>query len=239
MSESHRSAGRWFIVLSILAVVCISIVPLWRRVHESSRDARAAKCLMTIGMALYSYHDDYGSFPPAYITDETGKPKHSWRVLLLPYLGYDELYGRYDFDQPWDGPKNLALAENVCDIYGSATDPRGRGTMARFLAVVGPRTAWPGQNTVRKVDFVDGLAETILLLDCVDSDVKWTEPRDLSFRDALTFEGTGNYLRIARNRPQGVLFLDAGSTVGTLPTDFSPELLKSLLTINGGERIEE
>ena len=42
--------------------------------------------LRAIGLALHRYHDDYGAFPPAVLTDEDGEPLHSWRVLVLPYL---------------------------------------------------------------------------------------------------------------------------------------------------------
>ncbi len=67
-------------------------------------------CLLNIALALQNYHDDYGSFPPAYIPDKDGKPMHSWRVLLLPYLERRTLYEKYRFDEPWNGPNNRKLA---------------------------------------------------------------------------------------------------------------------------------
>ena len=42
--------------------------------------------LSRLGLAFRQYHDDYGSFPPAYLVGADGNPMHSWRVLLLPYL---------------------------------------------------------------------------------------------------------------------------------------------------------
>lgn len=236
MSRLHLSVGRWFIVLGTVAVVSVLFIGWWRFVSVNSPEVRAAKSLMMISVAISSYYEDHGSFPPAFIADETGKPKHSWRVLLLPYLGYDDLYKRYNFDQPWDGPDNRAIADEVCDIYGSAIGPGG-GTLTRFLAVVGPQTAWPGPHGVRRQDITDRLSETIVVLDCVASDIKWTEPRDLAFGDALRLKGAGNCLRMARDRPQGVLCLNALGEVGRLPKCFSPDLLKSLLTIRGGEKI--
>ena len=41
---------------------------------------------------MHNYHDEHGSFPPAYIADASGKPMHSWRVLILPYLDEKGLY---------------------------------------------------------------------------------------------------------------------------------------------------
>ena len=40
------------------------------------------------------------SWPPAYLADRDGKPMHSWRVLILPFLEQQELYRAYHFDEP-------------------------------------------------------------------------------------------------------------------------------------------
>ena len=37
-----------------------------------------------IWLGLQNYHERYGSYPPAYVADQNGRPTHSWRVLLLP-----------------------------------------------------------------------------------------------------------------------------------------------------------
>jgi len=43
-------------------------------------------------LAVANYHDSHGQFPPPYIAEADGKPMHSWRVLILPYLEHGELY---------------------------------------------------------------------------------------------------------------------------------------------------
>ena len=45
-----------------------------------------------IALAFHDYHDRYSSFPPAFLADTNGRPMHSWRVLLLPFLGCQDLY---------------------------------------------------------------------------------------------------------------------------------------------------
>src|SRR5262245_2481223 len=45
--------------------------------------------LKQIGLALEQYRDTYRYFPPAYVADANGRPMHSWRVLILPYLGQE------------------------------------------------------------------------------------------------------------------------------------------------------
>jgi hypothetical protein len=61
-------------------------------------------------LAVANYHDVKGHYPPAYIADANGKPMHSWRVLILPYLEENELFEKYDFTQPWNSEANLRLA---------------------------------------------------------------------------------------------------------------------------------
>jgi hypothetical protein len=44
-------------------------------------------------LAVLTYEAQYHCFPPAYIPDKDGKPMHSWRVLMLPYLQYKDRPG--------------------------------------------------------------------------------------------------------------------------------------------------
>jgi hypothetical protein len=37
-----------------------------------------------IALAVHSYEARFGQSPPAYKPDANGRPKHSWRVLVLP-----------------------------------------------------------------------------------------------------------------------------------------------------------
>ena len=56
--------------------------------------------MQMIVLAMLLYHEDHGTLPPAFTVDANGTPLHSWRVLLLPYLGYDELYAKIRLDEP-------------------------------------------------------------------------------------------------------------------------------------------
>ena len=76
-------------------------------------------------MAVANYHDMYKCFPPAYVADESGRPMHSWRVLLLPFLSESELYNAYNFAEPWGSPNNRKLLTRRPSQYvfhGSKSD---------------------------------------------------------------------------------------------------------------------
>ena len=132
-------------------------------------------------MAVANYHDTYGCFPPAYVADGDGKPMHSWRVLILPFLEQGELYRAYDFAEPWDGPNNRKLAAEMPRAFACPNRPDGDAPdpWTSYLAIAGPGTAFPGAGTTTLGDAIDGPARTIFVAEVADARVHWMEPRDL------------------------------------------------------------
>lgn len=185
-------------------------------------------------MAVANYHEAHGHYPPAYILGPDGRPWHSWRVLILPYLEHGELFKEYDFAEPWDGPKNRRLAERMPKLYAFHGDERPGNTTANYLAVVGPETVWPGPSTVSSDAVTDGLGVTILIVENQGAGVHWMEPRDLSLAD----------MNFAVNSPGGVNSKYSDPAVAMLDGSLhrlgrylSPETLRALLTIRGGESV--
>jgi hypothetical protein len=188
-------------------------------------------------LAVANYHDHYGTLPPAYIADAQGRPMHSWRVLLLPFLEQRELYEAYHFSEPWDGPNNRKLLAHRPRTYGFH-DRRSEGsTVTNYLAVVGDETVWPHDRAVSMSQITDGAGQTILVVENHGADVPWTEPRDL---DLATME-----LDLRARSPNGVssrfappAVASAAGYVHTLALDLPPETLRALLTASGGEQVE-
>ena len=106
---SRRSAFtliELLVVLLVLAVAVVLFFPPQRMAREAARRTQCKNNLKQIGLALHNYHDEYGAFPPAYTVDADGKPLHSWRTLLLPYLDQRPLYATIDLTKAWDDPAN-------------------------------------------------------------------------------------------------------------------------------------
>jgi hypothetical protein len=176
----------------LAVLVCGCLIALLLPAVESAREAaRRTQCnnnLKNIARALLNYHDDHGAFPPAFIPDKDGKPMHSWRVLLLPYLEYKRRYDQYSFQEPWDGPNNSKLMNPVPDPYQCPTDlfaARGTGVWTSYVAVVGPRTVWPGASLRKMSEIADGTGGTILVMEDQSTKIPWMEPRDLMLDEAL------------------------------------------------------
>src|SRR5271157_339454 len=110
LHEIKSLASLATLALVVLCLMCLigMLLPVGS-VHEAARRAQCLNNLKEIAAALQAYHQANGCFPPAYVADKNGKPMHSWRVLILPYLDLDTLYKAYDFTQPWDGPNNKKL----------------------------------------------------------------------------------------------------------------------------------
>ncbi len=115
MSKLRLKIIEYLVVLAIIAVVLAILLPPAISDREPARRVICQRSLQQVGLALHQYHDKYGSFPPAYLTDANGRPMHSWRVLLLPFLGQQALYDDYRFDEPWDGPHNALLHERASE----------------------------------------------------------------------------------------------------------------------------
>jgi hypothetical protein len=204
-----------------------------------------------IALALHQYEQHYGSLPPAYIPDAQGKPMHSWRVLILPFMEYEALYKQYDFSEPWDGPNNRKLHDVTLPEYSCPCDPRDNRCqgMTSYVAVTGEATAWPGPRGARLSHIRDGAEKTILLVEMANSGIHWLEPRDLSFsdmdfhvngtpRNSISSEHkTGAILDFSNDREPGANVVLASGARQYLRQDLPPETVRALLTINGGEEV--
>ena len=197
--------------------------------------------------ALQSYHQTFKSFPPAYVADKNGKPIHSWRVLILPYLEYNSLYRQYDFKEPWDGPHNRKLLSARPRTYVCPSDKEAwsKGTsITNYVAVVGSKTAWPGRQSKSRddSDLRDNASSTILLTEVVNAGIHWTEPRDLSLSamldsnsSAVTVSSKHSYHNgfIYQDTPAANVALVDGSARYMLFGQMPAKRLKRLFTVGG------
>ena len=98
----------------VLITVCVAIgflliglmLPAVRTARPAARRMQCSNNLKQIGLAVANYEAAYRQLPPAYTIDPNGKPLHSWRTLILPYLEQAELYAKVDLTKPWDDPAN-------------------------------------------------------------------------------------------------------------------------------------
>jgi Protein of unknown function (DUF1559) len=203
-----------------------------------------------IALALHNYAEDHdGRFPPAALNDGGGRPLHSWRVLILPYLEQDALYKEFRLDEPWDSPHNAALLPRMPKVY-SVPDRLpvgvGAGMSDTFIQVfVGPGTAFEGPRGLSPLrgDFPDGLSNTVLLVEAREA-VPWTEPADLAYEPdrALpplggVFTGRGRFSLFGPNRSPGFHVAMGDASVRFLGPQVSEATLRNAITRNDGQTL--
>lgn len=233
-----------FILFVLLLLACMGFfVALPFMAVPSAREAaRRAQCstnLTQIGMAMHSYHAAHGCFPPAYVADEKGRPMHSWRVLLLPFLDGEAqaLREEYDFEQPWDSPGNLALAGRMPRLYRCPSDETSPASETSYAMIVGPGTISDGASATGMEEITDGTADTILLVEAAGSGINWLDPRDLAADQISYLVDDPVDGGIAGKHPEGAHVLFCDGSVMFLDAMVDPEDVKSLCTISGSEGV--
>ena len=235
--------GIWFrlgLAIVFVGVLLTLLALAFEAVESAKTSCKGALCmrnLKQVGVALHAYHKTYGCFPPAYIADKNGKPMHSWRVLILPFLDLEGLYKQYHFDEPWDGPKNRKLHSIPMPIYRCPSDGPVSQTMSSYVAVVGAGTAWPGATSAKLADFSDGANQTIMLVEMVNSGIHWMEPKDLDFAKMPMAINAKSGKGISGEHARGANVAFADGHIEFLKDDTSPALFRALLTIHGGEHL--
>jgi hypothetical protein len=244
----HRSAALLLLLLvsgGALAVVLLLALgmallrPAVQMARSASWQSECGGNLERIGLALQQYHDHHGTFPPAYLADAQGKPMHSWRVLILPYLGDQAktVYQQYDFNQPWDSDTNMRLASYMPEVYGCPEHPDALASQeTTYMVVMGAETAFPNQSCTSLTEITDPLDQTILVVETSQSGVHWLKPQDLA-ASKMAYEINGRESTDAGSHHArgGAHVLTADGQALFLNTDFSPDYLQSMMTINGGE----
>ena len=228
------------ITWSVLIGFGVLLVSTVKDAREAARNSQCQGNLNQLMMAFLNYHETYKCLPPAYIADADGKPMHSWRVLILPFLDGQDVYRQYDFAEPWNGPNNLKLADKInLYTFQCPTGPNlHTSLMTDYVVVVGPKTAFPGNQSTAFDDIQDGRENTLLLVEIANSNIHWMEPRDLNFNEMSFVVNDPQRPSIASPHScgPGVVFADAIAAY-RLDQSLRPTTLEALTTIAGREPV--
>lgn len=216
------------------------LVPMYRVARREMLQMESQNDLKQIAIALHNYHDVYGCFPPAYECDAAGKPVHSWRVLIAPFIEEQVLYQRYNFGEPWNGPNNSKLSQQTPRVFRSPFDSRSPQGMTSYVAIVGPGTMWPGEKSHNIADLTDGASNTIMVVELLNTGIHWLEPRDIPVDDFA------KVWRDPKHKPPRMddwetsyaFVAYADGSVDWLDRDAAIKRLKALLSPAGGESVE-
>lgn len=184
--QSKRNRRSDMFALLPVTIVCLCcagnlFLPDVGDVRPHARRIQGANNIRQLMLAMLNYESARGQFPLAAQTLD-GKPAHSWRVAILPFIEQQALYNQYDFDEPWDGPNNRKLIDQIPEVYRSPG--RDHGNKTQYKLIVGPDSLFDG-NPPAFARILDGSSNTAALIEDAAHPVEWTRPEDITIDDAI------------------------------------------------------
>lgn len=227
---------------------------LWPAMEQAKQAAQRMQCtnnLRQIGGVLNFYHDLDGYFPPAHADG------HSWRVRIIPTMLASGFYDVYRFDEPWDSPWNHELERGPLpdkagrmregpkvDTYWMATnvwqcpnDAIETSPHCNYSMLVGPHAFGLPERGRHRSEITDDHATTIAVAETISRDMEWLEPRDFDVETMSFRINDPDRPSISSHHPGGAQVVFVDGHVELLSDDLPPEVLKAMITIDGGENI--
>jgi prepilin-type N-terminal cleavage/methylation domain-containing protein len=81
------------VVIAIIAILIGLLLPAVQKVREAAARTQCQNNLKQMGLAVHNYHDANSKFP--YVRSGGGQNRHTWAMLLLPYIEQDNIYKTY------------------------------------------------------------------------------------------------------------------------------------------------
>ena len=244
MSVTSRRQSSFVWVVDLLAatpfivLIIAFVMSLLPRGHQPQYQNSCANKIRQLTIAALNYESGRRRLPAAYTVDSDGRRLHSWRVELLPFMEEKPLYEEIRRDEQWNSDHNQRVGARRIPMLECPADRRQRDDATTdFVAVVDSTTAWPGSIGVRSRDFADGMSKTIVHVEASGMNVSWIEPRDLTLEQALMINDR-DVVETINSRHNGVAHVTfADGATRAISKDIDPDLLRALLTRNGGEDV--
>jgi hypothetical protein len=142
--------------------------------REAAGRAMGANNLHQLALAMHSYADQHGHFPPFIKYGANGQPLWSWRVELLPYLDHQDMYLKLKQDEPWNGPNNSKVLAKMPDVFQMPGKPTVGTTY--YQVFMGPGAPFTNNFRVRTgptfAQITDGASNTIMIAEARNP-VRW------------------------------------------------------------------
>lgn len=133
------------VVIAIIAVLIALLLPAVQQAREAARRTQCRNNLKQFGLALHSYHDTYGRFPPGWVqytqtaNAANGTSHWAWGTYLLPFMDQAPLYNLLQVGQSSLGMRQ-ALAIGGTTIPNALAGMQATQSGFRCPSDTGPQT---------------------------------------------------------------------------------------------------
>jgi len=214
-----------------VGILVALLLPAVQAAREAARRMACSNNMNQIVLAMHNYEATYKCFPPAFTTDANGKPLHSWRTLLLPYMEQSALYTQIDLNKPWDDPVNLPFSQVVIPTYACPSGHTDSPEKTYYQVIVDPSGIFNGPSSCNLGSITDGTSNTLLVVETDSQDaIPWMAPDDT---DLPTFLARGQSSS-SHHTGGGNVALADGSVV-FLSNTIDPKMATSMVTKAGNE----
>jgi prepilin-type N-terminal cleavage/methylation domain-containing protein/prepilin-type processing-associated H-X9-DG protein len=226
--------GELLLVVAIIAVLIALLLPATRSVGPAGRRAQCTNSLKQIAVALHNYEEAHKALPPAYTVDAQGRPLHSWRTLILPYLGGQEaLYRTIDLSKPWNDPANAKALGTFLYVY-RCPEARGPQNHTTYLAIVASNGCLIPGEPRRLADITDAHKSTLMVIEAgAENAVPWMAPVDANESLVMSL---GEKTKLHHAGGTNACFVDGG--VRFLNTSTAAPVRRALISIAGNDSNE-
>jgi prepilin-type processing-associated H-X9-DG protein len=236
--EPRKKRGRKSRLIELLAALGVIVLlialflPAFRSAGSAARRAQCTNNLKQIGLALHQYQSTYKALPPAYTVDADGKPLHSWRTLILPYLEQERLYQTIDLSKPWNDPANAEAYKTRIPVF-RCPEAAGPQNTTTYLATVAPNGCLiPGESR-RLAEIKDAHNSTLMVIEAGEENaVPWMAPVDA---DESIFMNLGLTIKLHHAGGTQACFVDG--SVRFLKAYTPAEVRRALMSISGNENV--
>ena len=210
------------------------LIALLLPAYDSARsDARRAQCannLKQIASALNEYESTYNALPPAYTVSADGKPLHSWRTLILPYMEQRSLYETIDLSKPWNDPANAkAYATEISQFR--CPERKLPASNTTYLSIVAPNGCFLPDKPRQVSEITDDRGLTLMVIEAdADHAVHWMAPIDA---DESLVMGVSRKSKLNHAYGTNALFVDG--SVRFMKADFPAAQRRAMISIAGND----
>jgi prepilin-type N-terminal cleavage/methylation domain-containing protein len=196
MTTTRSSRGftlvELLVVIAIIGILIAMLLPAVQAAREAARRSQCENNLKQLGLAVQSFQDVKGYFPPSRWGGSGGRV-FSAHGLLLPYIEEENAYEQIDFDVFWDSPENELARGVLIPTFLCPSDPQNEippgwaGT--NYEPCEGSDTTMRngvmfGHSEVRIAQITDGTSHTACFSERLLGD--WSNAYASEFRDMFT-----------------------------------------------------